>query len=642
MADESIKVRFIGDDSSFQAAARRTNVALDKTGKAVGKTGKDFTNFGRVLQDLPYGFQGVQNNLTQLIPSVGALGLAFTALVSAVTFIQVGFGAWTRGMGGASSAANEHTAALRKAQEALRDYVDSLDDINKARVTGAQNAQEELVQLQTLYQATQNANIPLADRKKLVDELQDQYPKYFGNIRDEIILAGGAEAAYKKLSASILQSARARAAQEGLTEIQKELIPLEQQHTELLQKQSDAYQRLRKEEEYTEKRRAKMRQGSQPGLATTFNSRQLGGVQREYNEALGETADLWSKISELQGRAAKLTDEITKTVEATPEALLDPGEAIKKLKDVKFETNFFDKFLSFDPTKVAEKSKEFAEAWKTFTEFALTNQGIFVGLDDILAIDSKPSAIKAADQWWKDFQKGVYRFKMEPIEIPEVDPKTQKSTRKRSEIEIKLTAKPTIEYKATDFEKKIADFQKGIASVIESTLENGAIAIGEGIGAALAGGGLDKVFASIGAVVGGFIQDLGKMLIKTAIQVKAFKTAIEKLVFTNPLLAIGIGVGLVAIGAAIKNSMPQFKGFNKGGIVPGVGNTDSVAAMLTPGELVIPKDMVQRMRSPRGNSSVMGTGGFSGGRLVGELRMHARELIAGIALETSSQRRAFG
>ena len=35
--------------------------------------------------------------------------------------------------------------------------------------------------------------------------------------------------------------------------------------------------------------------------------------------------------------------------------------------------------------------------------------------------------------------------------------------------------------------------------------------------------------------------------------------------------------------------------FNKGGIVPGVGNTDKVLALLTPGELVIPKDVVQGM-----------------------------------------------
>ena len=40
--------------------------------------------------------------------------------------------------------------------------------------------------------------------------------------------------------------------------------------------------------------------------------------------------------------------------------------------------------------------------------------------------------------------------------------------------------------------------------------------------------------------------------------------------------------------------------FNKGGIVPGSGNTDTVPAMLTPGELVIPKQIVQKLsQNPR-------------------------------------------
>ena len=42
--------------------------------------------------------------------------------------------------------------------------------------------------------------------------------------------------------------------------------------------------------------------------------------------------------------------------------------------------------------------------------------------------------------------------------------------------------------------------------------------------------------------------------------------------------------------------------FSKGGIVPGVGNTDSVFAMLTPGELVIPKDVVNSIFAPGVNA----------------------------------------
>ena len=53
--------------------------------------------------------------------------------------------------------------------------------------------------------------------------------------------------------------------------------------------------------------------------------------------------------------------------------------------------------------------------------------------------------------------------------------------------------------------------------------------------------------------------------------------------------------------ARIRNDVADFDNlfkFAKGGIVPGVGNRDSVMAMLTPGEMVIPKNVVAEMFRP--------------------------------------------
>jgi hypothetical protein len=53
-----------------------------------------------------------------------------------------------------------------------------------------------------------------------------------------------------------------------------------------------------------------------------------------------------------------------------------------------------------------------------------------------------------------------------------------------------------------------------------------------------------------------------------------------------------IDAGAPAFGAAMAAAAA---GFNKGGIVPGVGNTDSVPAYLTPGEAVLPQPMVEKL-----------------------------------------------
>ena len=48
-------------------------------------------------------------------------------------------------------------------------------------------------------------------------------------------------------------------------------------------------------------------------------------------------------------------------------------------------------------------------------------------------------------------------------------------------------------------------------------------------------------------------------------------------------------------GAPIGSRLKGFKFFNQGGLVPGTGNTDSVPAMLTPGEVVISKPAVEKI-----------------------------------------------
>ncbi len=73
----------------------------------------------------------------------------------------------------------------------------------------------------------------------------------------------------------------------------------------------------------------------------------------------------------------------------------------------------------------------------------------------------------------------------------------------------------------------------------------------------------------------------------------------------NPLLAIGLGTAAVVGGTALymnnkkknkedENQQEEPQKFNKGGQVPGSGNTDTVPAMLTPGEFVMSKGAVQK------------------------------------------------
>ena len=118
---------------------------------------------------------------------------------------------------------------------------------------GDSNAQKDIVQLQLLYNATQDVTRSINERKTAVEQLQSQYPSFFKNISDEEILAGKAAGAYERLTQSIIASARARAAQDKMTENAKVILDNESKITEAYKRREKAQLALQKaEKDYNE------------------------------------------------------------------------------------------------------------------------------------------------------------------------------------------------------------------------------------------------------------------------------------------------------------------------------------------------------------------------------------------------------
>ena len=124
---------------------------------------------------------------------------------------------------------------------------ESIQKLRDALAKGVGNAQGEITELKLLYEATQDVAASMEDRKKAVDELQSKYPSYFGNMKDEQILAGQAADSYERLTSSIVASAKAKAMADLISEnelkiYQKEIelqdkrAQLENQRAEYTQK----------------------------------------------------------------------------------------------------------------------------------------------------------------------------------------------------------------------------------------------------------------------------------------------------------------------------------------------------------------------------------------------------------------------
>ena len=188
------------DINRLTAAANGSAKAMGAVGAATKSAGMNSQNFARVIQDLPFGFMGIQNNLTQLIPGVGAAGLAFSALTAAITFSQVGLQYWIK-----------ETKAAKASVSDLAEYTKEF----------TKNAAEETVNARLLYQAANNVNIAMDARLRAAKALKDMYPEILGNYSAEDIALGKAKKGYDDLTASILQNAQAQAAKNRVTSIEE-------------------------------------------------------------------------------------------------------------------------------------------------------------------------------------------------------------------------------------------------------------------------------------------------------------------------------------------------------------------------------------------------------------------------------------
>lgn len=97
--------------------------------------------------------------------------------------------------------------------------------------------------------------------------------------------------------------------------------------------------------------------------------------------------------------------------------------------------------------------------------------------------------------------------------------------------------------------EKIAALNKSIGTIIESSVEDVLVGLGEGIGNLISGTNFDPLKLLLN-VLGNMLQQLGKALMAYAVSLEAVKTALKSM---NPWLAGVAGVAAIAAGTALIN-----------------------------------------------------------------------------------------
>ena len=185
---------------------------------------------------------------------------------------------------------------LFKMKETSDAAADAQKRLNKAMEQGLKDSAKEVAEMELLYKASQDTTRSLRERKSAVEELQNKFPSYFGNMDKEAILAGKAATAYDKLKAALIAQAQARA-------IQGEL-------TELASKKMEAEEKAAKARTTQEENAIASNFGTKRYNVTTFGVKRLTEESKAYNQATEDLAKYNEEIKNYDDQIDKLVSKV--------------------------------------------------------------------------------------------------------------------------------------------------------------------------------------------------------------------------------------------------------------------------------------------------------------------------------------------
>ena len=320
-------------------------------------------------------------------PAVKIIQGFYGAATLAVTGIRI-FGDMAKGMItsalnaakaiGAMSTAMKFTVAgaalagviaLAYAFNSLSDNVSSAfhvtEKLNNVTQKANEYTAESIGKVDALVAVVKSETYTQEQRTKALEELQTLYPKYFANLDKENININGVSSAYDKLRESIVKASMVRAAEEGLNEIAKTGISLQEKRSQLIESYNKSLSKTAELQAYnnavTEKTRsgveaefAAKRKGFAQEIAAIDN--QIASQKREF-DALVNVRVANTDLSESQNTVVKSTNALAAASDTATSA------SSKKKKAVEDEKDAFDKYIDSvqKATEADRKRQQVAE-----------------------------------------------------------------------------------------------------------------------------------------------------------------------------------------------------------------------------------------------------------------------------------------
>ena len=494
--------------NKYKSGIASVGQGMGKMSKGVASGNSAMTAFSRTIQDAPFGIMGVSNNITNLTEQFGYLkkktGSAGGALKAMLRDLK-GFGGISLAISVATSLllvfgdkifkTKNKAKLLREEQEkltqALEDYVNGLESVNRASLKGEKSAQKEIVTLRLLKSQIDDTTLSDKERLGAVNQIRKIYPDYLKNISDEKMLNGGLATTYDKLTTSILKRAKATAATNMIIKNSEKLLILESQI---------AAEQLKADNKQIEltKQKTKAHQASTNVI--------VGGAG-SYNQKLIEQAKLEGELKDIIKAKNDLIGEQTNL----------------QLTNIDLELNVKDNggiASAIIPDGTADKVK--GDLKRVFV--GLKN-GYKEGKTELQElIETNPLALASDTEWASIDWDAYYNLKH-------------------------------FEEKKILLDEALNKLNEDVSNMLDGSKLEGLSNFGGAIGNAIGSGQnvLQAAGSSLLGTLGGIMVKYGKLILAFGLASEALKKAMEN-PFGGGIAAVVAGVALIAIGSAIKGA----------------------------------------------------------------------------------------
>lgn len=509
--------------NKLNKGAISASVGVQKLGNSAGRNAQAMNGLNNIVRDLPFGFIAIQNNITQVADALLGFGAAAAAVSFGLSIIVTGITAAIQKYGSLSNAIDavtKNTNYQKKAQE----------DLATALLDGNKEAQEEIINLQRLFDVSKNISIPMNQRIAAINKLKEEFPQYKNDLTNEALLAGKATEAYDKLKTSLIESARARALAERAAANAAKDLDLEVKGLEIAKQLADVNEELNKRQQIQKRLAGTPGAGVSPRDAILAAQQTL--LQRDLNDVFRERTALLQQI-----------DQIQKQLGNTGAGIVDPTKTKK------------------DAKTVGEILKELQKDLLTVDVTAQALGGTFVtlGNDKLRAFekaikDLVDIGVQPTDNLFQQLRKRAEEIQafLKPQKIPT----PPKITIPSPLIEMAPLQSTAIRGLTDTFAPQINELTKEINEITEHAIQNGIVDIFASFGEALATGDTSSILKAFANGIGNYLGNLGKVLIATGLGIEAFKKSLKSLQGIPAIIAGGVMIATAGI----------FKGLASGGI----------------------------------------------------------------------------